>query len=122
MSDGYVMGASPTIPRSGGGLVVPTNQVEDQRLEIRNHSEEAAARGEIVPKHATSSLEAYLWEYYSLEYDMTQKLLLFDVTLPVSETRVRCGESYAQDNLVCPNNYRQADRIERRSSNLLEQQ
>lgn len=75
MSDGYVMGASPTIPWSGGGLVVPTNQVEDQRLEIRNHSEEAAARGEIVPKHgsqsvvSTSSLEAYLREYYSLEYD-----------------------------------------------------
>lgn len=85
---------------------MPTNQVEDQRLEIRNHSEEAAARGEIVPKHATSSLEAYLREYYSLEYDMAQKLSLFDVTLPVSaEARVRCGESHAQDNLVCPNNY-----------------
>lgn len=41
-----------------------------------------------------------------LEYDMAQKLSLFDVTLPVSaEARVRCGESHAQDNLVCPNNY-----------------
>ncbi|KIK44819.1 hypothetical protein CY34DRAFT_594455 [Suillus luteus UH-Slu-Lm8-n1] len=53
MSDRYVTGASSTLPRSGEGLVAPTNQVEDQRLEIRNHCEEAAAGGEIVPKHGS---------------------------------------------------------------------
>jgi hypothetical protein len=53
---------------------------------------------------------------------MTQKLSLFDVMLPMTETRIRCGESQAQDNLVCPDNYRQADRVERRLPKLPEQQ
>lgn len=34
----------------GEGLVVSTNEIEDQRLEIRNRCEEVVARGEVVPK------------------------------------------------------------------------
>lgn len=64
------------IPYPGEGLLVSTNEIEDQRLEIRNHCEKVVARGEIVPKaresFSSSSHEACLWECLgALEHETT---------------------------------------------------